>query len=1253
MKDTAEQQAALAIDRHLAITANAGSGKTRVLVKRFYNLLNKLSINNSVNYLKTDTTSLVAITFTRKAASEMQYKIISLVDNEIEEIKKNMLRNGLDKYDSLKRIRAGLSYSKITTIHSFCTDLISKYPVEAKIPVSFFNLNESELKNLFHESYLNIIEDWLESDDERKSKAEYLINQFSLTELEEIVTKLLRNSELIPVLSNLFDGDIMQLHDKTVEYIKGIFTGIIYPQFVAAYSYINFDSITDYSTKKITSGELIKYLNELSLVDLDDLNSQKISELISKMNLIYTQLIGTESYSVRKNFTKKYSFDFDESYLENILGNFSTHFELIDSLKYYEENLDYLKLSKELLGFLQEVFELVNEEKLNLGGLDFNDLQLKAVELLKNYPEIAERERSKINYLMIDEFQDTNSLQYSLVKLLIPSLDFDFIDTDHTNLFIVGDEKQSIYKFRNANVKIFNIIKDEIANRNQLNKSSDNGIQNLSATFRLLPAISAFVNQVCGELFTAKNDYEVNYNNLICSRYYDNFSVLNEINTLDNDDNGSIDFLLVDTNENITNEVETEEDLNESQTEESSDETVSESKLICDYIIDIVNNREIYTEDAVDKSNRRKIKYSDIGILSRKKSNFNKLTKECIRRNIPFQLHSGLGFYNQPEINDILSILKFAYNSSDSASLIAALRSPFFNLSDEIILTFSSIDDRSVWENIKELATQEDNSDYLLIKDIYDKLEEITTNILSMPISFALIYLFETTDYYSKIILSDRREQIENNLNKLISIGREFESNGFRNLFDFIEYVDSNAVNQSSESEAQINYTENSINILTVHSAKGLEFPVVILYNTNFSMGNDRFLINEDYGLYFKYQKKNENLENEDIKTPTKLLIRYLDKLAINAEENRILYVALTRAKDRLVVSCNYKSKLNKANEIIYEKPKGFLKNILLGLNLDFEEFLEKNEINRKINLSMEINSIKKQVPLNLNIKLIRGIEQKSDSVLLKYNQLEKRLDLDYSLSTIHINEQFSPTGLMKYNDDELRYVKENILHLPQLEIKSSNKSNNSEKSDETSGPLAGTIIHSVLQELKSWFGENGVINFDIFDSIINENLKYYPEINTSLMQHRVVFECGNVVSTNLLQEYKHLLKKSFFEYSLLMPLGTDVFNVKIDLLVLNNDGFYEIWDWKTNQISTEDDKKHLISYYEFQMKSYAFMISKLYPKQDYYKSRLLFTRLVSNSANDVDWVHTFNWSLAELKDFEQTLIENVSTLRKNVFIWN
>ena len=852
--DTREQQSAQCMDRHLSVTANAGSGKTRVLVQRFVNILLHGHELPAVSRIKPS--EIVAITFTRKAASEMLAKVVKKVEAVIAETKD---RKSLEK---LRIIREGLTYARISTIHSFCSRLLRDYPIEAAVSPNFIDISEAELLAIKRDAILSVLEDRLESDNlSQKAKTDKLFNLFTRQKVEGILAEILNNSLMMDKLCDFYDRDFKDY----ILYRNNILCSGIYPEIEGLLKVVGkLVSYIDTSSLKGKNGEKVK-----AAINVFFDAKVKTADLLSIEENKYDTKILAKIFGILGNvfegfFTKPGTvlaliyklIDNDDIVAEaNKYSSFIKHISLLtEALKYDEYEAELFELAGTLFDIALEINELIEEEKEVRNGLYFDDMLKKTHSLLQSQ-EVCDKVRQKIKFLLVDEFQDTDDLQYDIIRQLVPGLknDGSQILRDDINLFIVGDAKQSIYGFRNADVRVFAKAGRDIAEANsyllsqnmltekmivpdnekselvKISPDSDEikkGNLKLSSTFRLQPAIAAFTNKVCGKIMAQReSSYDVEYNDFVCARNVDGLENGSNLDA----SHGSVSLLL--------NLVDGEEE-----------NPRSEAELLANHILKLLaDDSEMRIEDA---EGSRKVNYNDIAILAPTRTRFTQLSEAFQKKNIPYIIHSGSGFYKSQEVTDFLSFLNFLYDRHNDIALLATLKAPFFGLNDAEILTVSNTRDAdSFWDKLGKYCEGEPGEK---IKRAYGLLTKFNAVATKLPISGLIVKIIEDTGYYGAIEAKPGRTQIEANIEKFLSHARDYANQPFKDFYDFVDELNFIAENTLNESEAADISTEDAVNIMTIHSSKGLEFPVVILYNLNSKgRGDSTTKITEDFGISF------------------------------------------------------------------------------------------------------------------------------------------------------------------------------------------------------------------------------------------------------------------------------------------------------------------------------------------------------------------------------------------------------------------
>jgi ATP-dependent helicase/nuclease subunit A len=837
---------------------------------------------------------------------------------------------------------------------------------------------------------------------------------------------------------------------------------------------------------------------------------------------------------------------------------------------------------------------------------------------------------------------------------LVPELTDPTLNTG-INLFIVGDVKQSIYGFRNADVRVFTKAIQDITSINKLKVETDEissmplesmnydrdyeeseflGKNRLTSTFRLLAIPAAFTNFVFRNLMNnSKSEFEVMYEDLICSRNIEKLQIANG-RIIADDECGKIVFLISEKTPSDTDSENFGAESTNSNDEDITD--LTEELNIASYIQSIIGSKLFSSKDG------NLIDYKDIAVLSHKTTNFSKLSKVLHQSKIPHIFNGGQGFYKTSEVDDLLTFLRFIYNPNDDISFVALMRSPYMNFSDSEILKIRKYNlSRTLWDNFSELAKVEL---WDKVRKFYKMLNGIRNYSVSQTIPTVIYKIIETFGLSGKNVIESSYEQRTANINKFMDMARNFESQGFKNLIDFVDEVNFISENSIRESEAPVISDDNVVNILTIHGSKGLQFPVVILYNTNSASGNDSYMqVSQHFGISFKLNLANDmNYENKNI-TPFSFINKLIHDQMIEAEAKRVLYVAMTRAEEILVIS----ALLDTNKEGGFKKTKSYLRLILEGMQLDADKLINLNVL--KTELGLRLNDRIQNFKIEFNPEIITTFIKSINTKIKEQSTVP--LNLNSNVNSKQMNELFSASKFMTYQNDSEEYLFRYLLGF----LDDDNEPINDglrQSDDEPIGVFPGKIIHAVMEKIKLCTDEMGSVNEDNLRRIISSITlsDAFGELNK--LNNRVLSECKAVTETKLIRSELENLKSAEFEKTMLMPVGDNFINSIVDVFFTNSKKEIEIWDWKTNLVNSISETKVLAEKYRIQMKIYAYLASKYEPEQMSFKTRLLFTRLAKQNIDDEKWTYEFTWSRAELEEFEQSLKGQISEMRDKLYFW-
>lgn len=1269
-KPTPEQELAQSYDRDIVVTANAGSGKTSVLVDRYLSILLNYNIfddksykTDSLNNIVLDPRQIVAITFTNQAAAEMKQKIVKKIAEKLDS--PNIKRNEIEK---LNKIRELVSNARISTIHSFCSSILREFPIEAGVSPNFSDLSDYDSIMFKNEAISNVLEEYLEDENSLKfHDIKKLLNCVDRKFIERQLGSLINSPELLIHLKNYYSLSRQELKSSLINEITSLYnTSLIKIKDICISVIESLDSSLLKTRDKSKFETALNYLPEIKFISEINSFNKNESEHLTESIYRYIGLIATKGLVFNALVVNTSSFKLDK-----INTEFKKHVKLFSEISLASQSIDLIEESIDLADIFYNLALDVLHEYSNLkeieGSLDFNDLILKTHSLLQN-TDIARKVSKKIKFLMVDEFQDTDDIQYDIIKRIVPELENNEL-ASITNLFIVGDGKQSIYGFRNADVRVFEKAKEDIKHLNN-HRITTNHLKNiintpygkrgncsdteilgnieLTASFRLLPNLAAFVNTVFTKILAEKeSDFDINYSKLVVAKNTDNIIA----GSLLEEDKGDIELLI------------TEKPMSSNE-DEDPDEFIKEPEMIAKYIISSINNSK----------NDRKYNFSDFAILSRAATDFQLLTFEFMKYGIPFKVHSGKGFYQTLEISDIVSFLSFLNDTNDDFALITILLSPFFNFNNTDLLNINcykyesnEIKNNNFFDKLNHYAKTQKDETSEKSQRACDIIYDVLSVVANLSISQLIHVILEKTFWYATVKSKASSEQIEANMQKFIQSARNFENQGFKNLQDFIEEIKLMIEYQNSESEAAILNEDDVVNIMTVHASKGLEFPIVILFKSN--PGKDKsfsiqpFNISKDYGITFKYNTKTKDRGRlQTVNSIGNLLNSRLNFLKESAEEKRVLYVALTRAKEKLVISA-----LVSQTKSGFSKPKGFFNLILDGLDININELM--SNINSKIVNNIDLPILHNNELRNITFGMVYNITGRiddSNNIIHSYESpLLGALYLDKAEGVV-VREKYSASKIIKFMYDKNEYLERYILgflddepikkDLSEIEYDSDvdddsdfddNVNNYNYSAQIVRGKQIGTLIHSTFEKINTWYdSSNKSCNTIILNNLIDTLTLEIDKKNANSIRLRIVEEVESVCSKDLIKDYSKYFIQSKYEFKLTLPIGDDFISAIIDLLTVNEQGYFEVWDWKSNTIHLEN-LPEVKSHYEFQMKLYAYFILKLNPKQDFVKCRLLFTYLSKFAKNDEDWTVVYIWDRKSLINMDNELLELIKEIKE------
>ena len=853
------------INSSVWVSASAGSGKTTILTNRLLNM-----ILNDV-----DISKIVCLTYTKTAAREMKERIynslskwVTIQNNELEVELKNISNINITK-EQIKKAKTlfaktidNIDNLKIFTIHSFCQQILSKFPIEAGITPNFEVIDEYQSKELISEAIDNILS-YAKNDSYFYESVNLIIKEKNEDDFYDFINYLVskrKNFELIGNDINYINNlkKLLNIQFETKE------------QLVKDFLEYNFDSILDVCDNipksKMTKTN-IKNIEKIK-ENIKKIKDNRYKDNIEKLSLIiddYIKIFLTEKNSKRVNFIYNLNQEQDRCYL-------------------FQQNLINTKCYNLTLSSIEIIFKIIDNYKHlkeKKGVLDFNDLIIKTTQLLKNPNHsdwINYKLDSGIEHILIDEAQDTSVLQWEIIQCL--TRDFFSGVNNHNNprsIFAVGDEKQSIYSFQDASPEMFekmhNFYKEIVEDsRNNFVKIG------LKKSFRSLKTILDFVDAVF-----------IGYENSISK--LDNKIKHNETR----EGIGLVELWpLID--------VAKTEEKKEWKINFNSDEETKKQELLAKYISDKIEELLESNRAIIDKEGKkRKIKCKDIMILvkNRNKIFLSYLIKDLNRKNITNSGLDKVNMFDEIIIKDIISLLTFILFKDDDLNLANIVKSPILSLTEEDlykICRYRADNNINLLSSLEKLYPNK----YKLLNSIIEKNK--TLNIYDL-----CFYIFIKCDIKKNIVSRYGTDSVEI-INKFLDFVYKYENKNNCSLLSFINFV----INNTDEIKKDFETSNNQVKIMTIHASKGLQSPIVFIVDANTTADNRKEEI--------IWCKNNNYMSNEYINIPcyktseeSEIIKNIKNNNLVNIfnEDLRLFYVALTRAENELYI-CGLGKKSNK-----------------------------------------------------------------------------------------------------------------------------------------------------------------------------------------------------------------------------------------------------------------------------------------------------------------------------------------------------
>ena len=1205
-----QKQAIYEKGNNILVAAAAGSGKTAVLVER---IINKI-INENV-----DIDRLLVVTFTNSAASEMRERVLKAIYKKIDE-------NPAD--ERLQRQVTLLNKSSICTIDSFCLDVVRNNFFEIDLSNNFRIADTTEIEILQQDTLEELFEEKYENNDEDFLK---LINTYTEyrddTPLKDLITTIYKYIQSNPYPEKWLHEKIEMFNfteDINKDFSKTSWGEILLKQIK--------DIVDDGVYQLKPEVEKLSQVQELS----------KSYEFL-KGNLQQLELLQSNLESWDKAYTIYNSIDFGRWMVdskiktEEKINAQKTRSKVIDSLKSVADKVLVMdsqesfkdishmyKILKKLENIILEFIQKFSKKKKEKNIVDFSDIEHFALKILLDEngkpTEIAKKYQEKFEEIAIDEYQDSNLVQ----EYILTSI------SRGNNIFMVGDVKQSIYKFRQARPDLFLDKYRRYKLKKQKTKEEDLKIQ-LFKNFRSRKEVLDFSNFIFSNIMSEElgelNYTEEEYLNLGANYIETGADLKTEIDVIQiepkEEENENIEDLEVETEQESLDDEDFKEEI------ERKEDIEVEAQFVANKIKQLVENKfQVY--DTKNKI-QRDIKYKDIVILLRStKTSAPIFEKEIIKLGMPVFSDSSSEYLESLEIQTIMNLLKIIDNPLQEIPLVATMRSIIGGFTDNDLVEIRLCDKYdNFYTTMLKAKLNVNNKLRLKIERFLINLEMWRKEQEYLSLAEFIWKIYNDTGYFNYVGLMKNGELRQANLKMLFEIAKQCENISFKGLYNFINYIEKiKTSSKDMDSARVIGENDDVIRIMSIHKSKGLEFPVVILSNTgkqfNLQDLNQKILLHPELGIGVKYIDYDIQIRYD---TLSKRAIRSKIKLETLSEEMRVLYVALTRAKEKIIITgFTKKEKIDKMMEnvekyenlsvMLLQNAKSYLEWLMLIYNYNKEKMKELATINyyKKediIKMYEKENEKKQEEDIYKNI--IKKLEEYPKDEKLE-KQIKEKLNYIYPYieSTIiptktsvteikqikmeGINKQDIKGTIVEYiNIEKLNNIKDNY-----------NKTIENSKTEELPKPKflqsdgdmnitsaeKGTLIHLCMQKLDVKKQEYNIEEIkELVEKLVVKKIITQQEANVINLNKILQFTKSNI--------WKEITKSQTVEqekpFYINIP-AKEIYNKNveekilvqgiIDLYYINQKGELILVDFKTDYVPDRQEDI-LINKYKTQLYLY------------------------------------------------------------------
>ncbi|WP_264803977.1 helicase-exonuclease AddAB subunit AddA [Cytobacillus sp. NCCP-133] len=890
-------KAIIAKGQDILVAAAAGSGKTAVLVERIINKI--IAVEDPINV-----DELLVVTFTNASAAEMRHRIGEALEKAI---------NANPKSSHLRKQVSLLNKAFISTLHSFCLEMIRKYYYMTDIDPGFRIADETEaqllrdevLEDLFEEEYGK------EGNDAFFALVDAFTNDRSDTALQDIIRDLYDFARSNPSPNQYLDSIVDMYNVDGNSKLEQL-------PFVQSL-------LKDVDLQLKGAKQLLEH--GLELTKLPEGPAPRAENFIADLHVVNTLIEAkNDSWSTLYEAMQKWSFgraktckgdDYDPVLIEKAKKLRDQAKKIISDLQEelfgrppesFIRDMAEMKSHIETLVLLVKDFSVrFDQVKTDKGLVDFADLEHYCLEILSSSgedghllpSEAAFACRNQFKEVLVDEYQDTNMVQEAILQLVTA-------DTEkHGNLFMVGDVKQSIYRFRLAEPNLF------LGKYTRFDQSGEEtGLRiGLARNFRSRQEVLHGTNYIFKQIMGVT----------VGEIEYDGAAELVKGAPYSEVQDHPIELAIIDLEGNEKTEPQPE------VTEDAFDsEDLAQSQLEARYMAAkikeiIAERKEVYNPKTQSGC---PAKYRDIVILLRSMTWAPQIMEEFKQQGIPVYANLSSGYFEATEVAIMMSLLRVIDNPYQDIPLASVLRSPILELTEEELAQIRIHNKRgSYYEALISFCRNEPNLQtgelYEKVRPFFDQLKEWRVMARQGSLSELIWHLYRETRFYDFVGGMPGGKQRQANLRALYDRARQYEATSFRGLFRFLRFIERMRDRGDDLGAARaLGEQEDVVRLMTVHSSKGLEFPFVFIAglarNFNTMDLKKPYMLDKEFGFAAKYVNAEKRISYPSL---PQIAFKRKKKMEMLAEEMRVLYVAFTRAKEKLYLVSSVKSAEKKLNQ--------------------------------------------------------------------------------------------------------------------------------------------------------------------------------------------------------------------------------------------------------------------------------------------------------------------------------------------------